>query len=127
MKKRLYIISTIYLAIIIALSFCWQYLPFSNSQKGDDIIKCVGLIGILDLVYSLVSKMVVGKAFLIITAVIMPFVSFTAALLILLVGNAVFRGFSDYLNLQLYFYFNAISAIAYVFLVSKYSLKHNPG
>jgi hypothetical protein len=125
MKKGLFIISTIYLALIIALSFCWQNLPFNSSQKGDDIISCVGVIGILSLIYSVVSKLVVGKAFLVTPMVIIPFVSFTASIIILLIGNAVFGGASDYLNLQIYFYLNGITSIAYVFLVANYSIRHN--
>jgi hypothetical protein len=125
MKKRLFLISIIYLAVIIALSFCWQNLPFNSSQKGDDIISCVGLIGIFALIYSVISKLVVGKAFLVMPMVIMPFVSFTASIIILLIGNAVFGGTTDYLNLQIYFYLNGFTSIAYVFLVANYSIKHN--
>jgi hypothetical protein len=125
MKKRLLIISIIYLAIIIVLSFYWQNLSISSSRKGDDIITWVVLIGILALIYSAISKLVVGKAFLVMPMVIMPFVSFTASIIILLLGNAVFGGATDYLNLRIYFYLNGITSIAYVFLVANYSIRHN--
>jgi hypothetical protein len=131
MKKRLFIISIIYIVIIIGLSFCWKNLSFSSYKKGDDIIFCVGLIAIVTLIYSVISKLVVGKAFLVMPMVIMPFISFTASIIILLIANAVFSGtktfidISDYLNLQIFFYLNGITAIAYVFLVADYSIRHN--
>ena len=125
MKKRLFIVSIVYLVLIITFSFCWKNLPLNNSKKGDDIISCIGLIAIITLIYSVISKLIVGKIFLVTPMVIMPFISFTISIIILLIINAVFGGLADYLNLQLYFYLHGIVAIACLWLIASYSIKGN--
>ncbi len=125
MRKRLFILSIIYLTLLIVLSFSWRNLNFGNSKKGDDIITCMGFIAIITLVYSVISKLIIGKSFLITPMIIIPFICFTFSIAVLLVVNAIIGGLTDYLNLQVYFYLNGVAAISYVWLVLNYSLKRN--
>jgi len=125
MKKRLIILSIIYIALLIALSFCWKNLNFANSQKGDETIICIAFIATITLIYSVISKLIIGRSFLVTPMVITPFVSFTISIIALLIINASLGGLTDYVNLQVYFYLNGIAAIAYVLLVANYSIKRN--
>ncbi len=125
MKKRLFILSTAYLVLMIAFSFCWENLTSNFHYKGDNIIACIGLIAIITLIYSVVSKLIVGKIFLVTPMAIIPFLSFTISIIILLIVNSALGGLVDYLNLQIYFYIHGIAAIVCVLLIANYSIKHN--
>lgn len=77
------------------------------------------------LIYSAISKFLIGRSFKVVHMITMPFISFTVSIIALLIVNALSKGLTDYLNLRIYFYLNGIAAIAYVLLVTNFSIKSN--
>ena len=119
MKKSLLIPSLSYLFLLIILSFTWSSLYFnSESKKGDDIIFCIELIGLVTFIYFIIAKFILQSKFPFWLIFVMPFASCILTIILLVVLNATFS-LNDYQSLRVYFYLHAIVTIACVFIIVK--------
>ena len=122
MRAKLTITSFIYLTILIALSFTWNYLysflyDTSREMKGDDIFFCIALIAILTYLYIFFVRTTVKKQFPFLLVFVTPFISCLMTIMLILLLASPFNFDTDYKSLQAYFYLHGVVTIVLIYFV----------
>ncbi len=120
MKRQFAVYSSIYLIILLILSFTWIYLPYSNrSIKGDDFFFCLELVTVSTVVYLIIVRSIYKTQFPLHFIFLAPILIFVASIIFLVIISVLLR-LNDYQSLKVYFYISGIITVGIVKIILKH-------